>query len=177
MTGPLETAPVSVYPPFTSYPAGQYRHEPAAERRMVLRQALAGVELGDYDRRILDWLAGWDTPTVGTVVSLLLRARVAGEKRATRRVRTAAAARRRIGGVPVPEEARHAAGEAFLAVSEDESASYSEDAIRAAVAAALRVVVPAELHRMADAAACSADETALRERADQLAAAPGEDDQ
>ena len=175
MNGPLDTAPVSIYPPFTSYPPGTYRHEPAAERRMVLGQVLAEVELGDYDRRILDWLAGWDVPTVGTVVSLLLRARVAGEQSATRRSRrTAAVAPRwRV----VPEPVLHAAGEAFLAASEDEQASYPENAIRAAVEAALRVAVPAELRRMAGAAACSADETALRERADQLAAAAGEDNQ
>ncbi len=177
MTGPLDAAPVSVYPPFTSYPAGQYRHEPAGERRMVLYQALAGVELGDYDRRILDWLAGWDTPTVGAVVSLLLRVRGAGEQHATRRRTTARARRRADGaaGAHVLEAALHAAGEAFLATSEDESASYPNDAIHAAVDAALRVAVPAELRAMADAGSCSADQTALRERADLLAAAPGED--
>jgi hypothetical protein len=30
-----------------------------------------------YDERILAWLAGWDVPTVGAVVSLLHRARAA----------------------------------------------------------------------------------------------------
>ncbi|MBA4864958.1 hypothetical protein H1V43_27125 [Streptomyces sp. PSKA54] len=34
----------------------------------------AGVELGEYDRRIVDWLAGWDYPTVATIASLIRRA-------------------------------------------------------------------------------------------------------
>lgn len=31
----------------------------------------AGIELGAYDRRIIDWLAGWDYPTVATIASLI----------------------------------------------------------------------------------------------------------
>ncbi|GGK65700.1 hypothetical protein GCM10010094_28430 [Streptomyces flaveus] len=34
----------------------------------------AGVELGAYDRLIVDWLAGWDYPTVATIASLIRRA-------------------------------------------------------------------------------------------------------
>jgi hypothetical protein len=34
----------------------------------------AGVELGAYDRLIVDWLGGWDYPTVATVASLIRRA-------------------------------------------------------------------------------------------------------
>ncbi|MET9409563.1 hypothetical protein ABZX90_27920 [Streptomyces sp. NPDC002935] len=34
----------------------------------------AGVELGFYDPRIVDWPAGWDWPTVATVASLIRRA-------------------------------------------------------------------------------------------------------
>lgn len=34
----------------------------------------AGVELGAYDHRIVDWLAGWDYPTVATIASLIRRA-------------------------------------------------------------------------------------------------------
>jgi hypothetical protein len=44
--------------------------------RDLLREVLAGVEL--FDRRILDWLADWDGPTVVTIVSLILRARTTG---------------------------------------------------------------------------------------------------
>jgi hypothetical protein len=41
-------------------------------------ESLDGVELGAYDRRIIEWLAGWDIATVGTVASLIYRARAAG---------------------------------------------------------------------------------------------------
>jgi len=34
-------------------------------------------ELGGQDRRILDWVAGWDIPTLGAITSLLHRARAA----------------------------------------------------------------------------------------------------
>ncbi|MGW6210909.1 hypothetical protein [Streptomyces sp. NPDC055109] len=34
----------------------------------------AGVELGSYDLRIVDWLAGLDWPTVATIASLIRRA-------------------------------------------------------------------------------------------------------
>ena len=43
----------------------------------ALREPLAGIPLGVYDERIIRWLAGWDIPTVGVVVSLLHRAREA----------------------------------------------------------------------------------------------------
>jgi hypothetical protein len=66
---PLDHAPVSMHTPFVSYPGGQYRHEDPEQRRA----ALDGVPLGADDERILHWLAGWDVPTVATVVSLLRR--------------------------------------------------------------------------------------------------------
>lgn len=72
---PLDSEPVSVYPPFITYPRGQYRHEYAPERRAALETALAGVVLGSYDRRILHWLSWRDLATAATVVSLILRAR------------------------------------------------------------------------------------------------------
>lgn len=61
--GPIDTAPDSL-------PEG-------ATFQGALLRALDGVQLGAYDRRIIDWLAGWDVPTVATVVSLLHRARTA----------------------------------------------------------------------------------------------------
>ncbi|MGH3868251.1 MAG: hypothetical protein ACRDQ4_19460 [Pseudonocardiaceae bacterium] len=72
---PLDREPVSVHAPFVSYPGGQYRHEPADERREALLAALDGVQLGAYDKRIVSWLAGWDVPVVAALVSLLCRAR------------------------------------------------------------------------------------------------------
>lgn len=54
---------------------------PVAEQRRLLAEALAGVELGAWDERILDWLAGWDACTVLTVASWIVRAREDGPPR------------------------------------------------------------------------------------------------
>ena len=51
---------------------------PQAEQARILAGVLAGIELGDWDRQIVEWLAGWDTCTALTVASLLARARAAG---------------------------------------------------------------------------------------------------
>jgi len=42
---------------------------------------LAGIELGAWDRRILEWMAGWDASTVLTVASWIARSRAAGTPR------------------------------------------------------------------------------------------------
>lgn len=72
-------APVAVTPP--AIPAGPVEQEPrgvhgAAEQRAALLAALAeaGVELGAYDRRLVDWLAGWEWSTVATIASWVRRA-------------------------------------------------------------------------------------------------------
>lgn len=66
--GPIDDEPVSA---IVGDPL-----EPAAHARLhALAVALAGVELGDYDRRIVDWLAGWESSTVATVCSWLGRVR------------------------------------------------------------------------------------------------------
>jgi hypothetical protein len=76
--GPLDRAPVAPRAPYD-----QYRppiHDSAAarlDRLDALREPLAGIALGAHDRRVLDRLALWDVPTVGTVASLLHRARAA----------------------------------------------------------------------------------------------------
>jgi hypothetical protein len=44
--------------------------------------ALSGVELGDWDRRIVEWLAGWEPSTVAVVCGLIRRARETGLPRA-----------------------------------------------------------------------------------------------
>jgi hypothetical protein len=46
----------------------------------ALTAVLEDIELGAYDQRIVEWLAGWDRPTVAAVCSLLLRARTAGSE-------------------------------------------------------------------------------------------------
>lgn len=74
--GPLDREPVAVRPPFDQRRA--LIREPRAardDRRFALLEALGPVELGAYDLRMLDWLAGWDNPTVGSIASLIWRAR------------------------------------------------------------------------------------------------------
>ncbi|QFZ17732.1 hypothetical protein [Saccharothrix syringae] len=46
-----------------------------ADRVIALLEPLDGVELGEHDRRVIEWLATHDTSVVGTVASLLYRAR------------------------------------------------------------------------------------------------------
>ena len=55
-----------------------------------LDAALSGVELGTYDRQIVEWLAGWDPPTVAVVCGLITRARAAALPPADRRTILAA---------------------------------------------------------------------------------------
>lgn len=65
--GPIETAPQPLF-------------LPGDEQRDVLLRELgaAGVTLGAYDHRMLEWLAGWETGTVLTVASWIGRAYAAG---------------------------------------------------------------------------------------------------
>jgi hypothetical protein len=53
----------------------------SAEQRRILAGVLSGVELGAWDERIVDWLAGWDACTVLTVASWIVRARDGGPSR------------------------------------------------------------------------------------------------
>jgi hypothetical protein len=53
--GPIESVPWSAL-------SGE------AECRAALAEAFEGVELGEYDRRIIKWLAGWDSPTVASLL-------------------------------------------------------------------------------------------------------------
>ena len=86
--GPLDRAPRRIRPPFNGdylldppHPGetiDQWRDRRHTDATQALLEPLAGIELGDYDRKILDWLANWDTDTIGTLASLLYRARAAG---------------------------------------------------------------------------------------------------
>ncbi|WP_406297719.1 hypothetical protein OG948_19220 [Embleya sp. NBC_00888] len=62
--GPINTGPLGI------------PRQSTAENRALLCRILtdAGVELGTYDRLIVDWLGDWDSPTVLTVASLIARA-------------------------------------------------------------------------------------------------------
>ena len=85
---PLQHEPHRIRPPFnvaSPNPANDRRFgETTAEwhaRRQVdrvtaLLEPLDGIELGEYDHRIIEWLATWDTSVIGTVASLLYRARM-----------------------------------------------------------------------------------------------------
>jgi len=63
------------YAPINEAPRG---FKPNDEQLRELLAPLAGIDLGVYDHRILDWLANWDWSTAGTFASLLYRARAAG---------------------------------------------------------------------------------------------------
>lgn len=48
------------------------------DRLTALCEPLHGLEVTDYERGVLDWLAGWETSTVAVLAGLLHRARAAG---------------------------------------------------------------------------------------------------
>jgi hypothetical protein len=86
---PLRREPRRIRPPFDvdsyqpdhspiSETDGKWRDRRYSDRVTALLEALDGVELGEYDRRIIEWLANWDTSVVGTVASLFYRARATG---------------------------------------------------------------------------------------------------
>lgn len=87
--GPLGKPPRRIRPPFDVDSYGsvdrvlgesteRWRARVHADRVAALLEALDGVELGDYDRRVIDWLADWDISTIGAFASLFYRARAAG---------------------------------------------------------------------------------------------------
>lgn len=83
--GPLNEDPRGVRPPYAVRDLDQVQHlqesvdtwrtRVLADKLAALLDPLDGIELGTCDRGVLAWLAGWDIPTVGTVASLLHRAR------------------------------------------------------------------------------------------------------
>jgi hypothetical protein len=50
---------------------------------LIVTAATAGVELGDFDRQVLSWLAKWEPSTVQVVIGLITRAHAAGRAAAT----------------------------------------------------------------------------------------------
>ena len=54
----------------------------AVQNRRLLMEACgtAGVELGGFDRRILDWLADYEDTTCAVVAGLVARAHEAGKR-------------------------------------------------------------------------------------------------
>jgi hypothetical protein len=76
--GPLDRQPINIRPPFdVRRPPIHDLPANLADFLEALNEPLVGIPLGTYEERIIRWLAGWDTSTVGAVVSLLHRARAA----------------------------------------------------------------------------------------------------
>lgn len=73
---PLRREPRRIRPPFDV--GGLAEVGGQQDRVDALLEALDGVEVGEHDQRIVEWLASWDTSVVGTVASLFYRARQAG---------------------------------------------------------------------------------------------------
>jgi hypothetical protein len=70
--GPIESAPWDAIRAEDIAEAWHARHD-------AILAGLAGIELGEYDRTIADWLATtWDNPTVAVLCSWLVRVRAAG---------------------------------------------------------------------------------------------------
>lgn len=88
--GPHETEPRPSWAPSRATLGGH--KAPKSER---LTEALGGLELGAYDRRILDWLSSWENSTVEVIATWIERARDQGK----------ATAGVRIQDVPVEESA------------------------------------------------------------------------
>ncbi|AXG79659.1 hypothetical protein [Streptomyces paludis] len=61
-TGPINTAPVG------------FVGDDEQHAALITALEAAGVELGTYDHRIVNWLAGSDWPTVAVITSLIHRA-------------------------------------------------------------------------------------------------------
>lgn len=79
MTGPFETAQEAREAARTML--ATYGADPAIDRAKPANRAMlldtltaAGVELGDYDRTIVDWLAEWEPTTCAVIASLIARA-------------------------------------------------------------------------------------------------------
>lgn len=64
--------------PIEADPSAVYRNLQVDQVRALLDEALAGIPLGAYDQRIINWLKKTDQPTVVTVASIILRARQQG---------------------------------------------------------------------------------------------------
>ena len=84
---PLDREPRSVRPPFTDHDTtfdhlmaadtDTWRRAVQLDREAALREPLAGLELSVREHRIVEWLAGWDVPTIAPLVRILHAARAA----------------------------------------------------------------------------------------------------
>ncbi|HEY4418578.1 MAG TPA: hypothetical protein VGN22_03620 [Pseudonocardia sp.] len=86
MTGPYETEVDALDGPLYRevhelHEPGRYRNEAIGHvvaatqfRHLKLACAEAGVELGAFDRKILEWLSGYEASTVQVIIGLISRA-------------------------------------------------------------------------------------------------------
>lgn len=74
--GPIDTEPYDAIPMPLSEPPEVWRQDAKA----ALLAALDGIELGAYDRRIVESLPDGEISTVAVICSWLHRARAAGEQ-------------------------------------------------------------------------------------------------
>ena len=100
MTNTPKTDPTGYAPigPLEKAPSGPLVTGPGP-RRDAFTAALADVQLGTYDQRVIDWLCDLDDSTCRTVVSLIWRARQAAGTEVTlteRQAVTVKAARKRL---------------------------------------------------------------------------------
>lgn len=70
--GPFEHEPIGNRAPGV-WPVPGAPHKPWNRERM--EEVLAGVELGAYDLRILEWLTDWEPSTLAVVAGWIKRAR------------------------------------------------------------------------------------------------------
>jgi hypothetical protein len=86
--GRLHSEPRRVRPPhdvrdpgrqqdFCAETTDEWRVRLYLDNLRALEEPLSGLELGNHDCGILNWLAGWAVPTIGTATSLPHRARAA----------------------------------------------------------------------------------------------------
>ena len=68
----------AVYAAFRADP-GVGKMQPHEQRMLLDALAEAGVYLGDYDHRIVEWLANWEPQTVAVIASWVQRASQAAE--------------------------------------------------------------------------------------------------
>ena len=69
-----------VYRKFGADP-GQGRMAPHVMNMLTAACAAADVELGAFDKRVLQWLSGWEPETAAVVAALVIRSHAAGVAR------------------------------------------------------------------------------------------------
>jgi hypothetical protein len=75
------TASASPHEYIPDGPVGTAPYEgfcPPEIRRKAFAAVLEGVLMGAHDKRMIEWLIGWDDPTCRTIASMMHRCRLAG---------------------------------------------------------------------------------------------------